>query len=845
MAGKWEPPEYVIACAYDTETTNYRYGEEPADVLAYPVLYIASDLRGIDLRTYEVGCEPINLYRDGADMLAWLDELITWGAAQRKVPVVVAYNLLFDLQPLMYDLAQRYRMQVSAQSSTHAYTVDVLDEDGNVSLRFWDMFYLEMRGVAAMGDTCGVAKATGKWDYRLVRTPATPLTNDEERYASRDVQVLPAYLRYLLESNPWLEPGMLGYQVITKTSLVRQAGKRETGAIRVRKRDGSRVTVYAMMERLCASEIAPTYDAYALRKACFYGGFTFTAAAYAGQVVENVYSLDVTSMHHAFINGALVPVRFHPAKPRHLQRLFDIVCATSAADVLAHYEEPFGRAFHARVRYTNIRLRSGTVFERCGIAPISEGKFRSDVGRGEWGGEADDAAEETIRDAGWKADGINCRFAFSKLMSADSVTLHVNEVEAWLIHLCYDYDEAEVLLGECTASFIKPPDYVTLLSNLLFERKQAMKYITKTYHEGEPYAEPIPEVIPEGIAARLRDGSMSATDVNGYYNSTVKGQFNSIYGMEAQDVMKPSYVVGTDGAIAVDPDTVVTAETYADRLKKVRDKPVLYTYGMRIVGRSRLHLAIAMQLLDSAYGDSIVITGGDTDSLKVSCTPGITADDLLDALRPLHGAVTDAIDRAQERVRRVYPDYASKLTGVGCFEVEGDAYPLHMDAWNKARVSWDGERAHVTCAGLSRPQGSYTIETWLHDMVRAGWDFRGLAPLTLGWNVRVAHAVCHALEHKRPEPRDTVDLDITDYRGVTAHVTARQSIALYDADRVLGDTCKGVNARSVAYLRSIGRTVPDGESIIDVDMMRDGPRPRLRALTLDGWEDMRPYDKLE
>ena len=70
-----------------------------------------------------------------------------------------------------------------------------------------------------MGRTCGLAKALGDWDYNLTRTPETPLTADEMHYAARDVQVIPAYLRYLIEANEWLEPDMLASTVLTKTSF--------------------------------------------------------------------------------------------------------------------------------------------------------------------------------------------------------------------------------------------------------------------------------------------------------------------------------------------------------------------------------------------------------------------------------------------------------------------------------------------------------------------------------------------------------------------------------------------------------------------------------------------------
>ena len=806
---------FKIAAAYDTETCNICTDADTNTWRAYPVLYIVNDLRDVELKTYEVGDGCISFYRHGDDMLACVERYVEWGLDEGCVPIICAYNLMFDLQPIIYELNVRRDMQVSAQSSTSAYTVDLVNEDGNVLLRFWDMFYLEMRGLAKMGDTCGLPKATGDWDYSLIRTPDTPLTDTEIYYASRDVEVLPAYLRYLLESNEWLKPEWLGVRVLTKTSLVRQAGKNEIGRLRIEREKGKPVSVQAAFERLCAAELAPTYAQYALRKACFRGGFTFTAARYAGLVQENVYSIDETSAHHAYINGHMLPVEFRALYPSVLQSMAESVSSVTLNTAIKHWEEPFGVAFHARIRFTNLRQRAGSGFEAWDIALIPEGKFKAKGQLGEWGGDADRDTVTAVRSKGYVDVAEGAVFAFGKLVKASSAILHVSEMELWCMAQVYEWDGMEAILGEGTTRFAKPPDYVTLLSNLFYARKAACKQILKTYETGVPYELDIPDSIPGGIADRLRKGSMTHEDMESYYNSTVKGMFNSIYGMEAQDVFKAGYEIA-DGVISVDRATVVTRENYKEKYDEVSKKLVCYPYGMRIVGGSRMALVAAIEIMYRAFGESVRVLGGDTDSLKVSCDTGIKSSDLMGALCDFHEGVTASINRCMTRVRDRYPAYASDLEDVGTFEVEGDSYPLHMDAWNKARVSWDGKRAHVTCAGLSRPQGMYTIEDWIADM-SVRHVFTEVAPRVLGYGVRVANAVCHALEHYRPNPSDVLDMDVTDYTGKTRHVHSHESIALYPSDRVLGDTSKGGNARTVDYLKKRwGREVDTTECVIDV-----------------------------
>lgn len=816
---------YRVAAAYDTETSNVCTDAGANEWHAYPVLYIANDLRGCDLRTYKPGDGTIRFHRHADEMLDDLDGLMQWGEDSGCIPVVCAYNLMFDLQPIIYELNERYAMAVSAQSSTHAYTVDVLDAEGNTTLRFWDTFYLEMRGLSAMGETCGLPKAEGEWDYSLIRTPETPLTDEELHYAARDTEVIPAYLRYLLESNGWLKPDMLGNRVLTKTSLVRMAGKMETGRLKVKRRGRAPISVQKMFTEMCAAEIAPDYASYAMRKGCFRGGLTFTAANHAGEVMGNVYSLDEVSAHHAYINGHMVPVRFQRVDAGTLQRYAERIVSTPLDIVLEHYENPFCCAMHARVEFTNMRLRKGSAFERLGIATLAEGKFKSVSQRGEWGGDADAAADTSTRAAGYHDAAWGAVFAFGKLYAADRCIVHLSEIELYICSMVYEWDAMRAIDGEASCNFVKPPDYVTLLSNTLFERKQSLKAVLKVYKEGVPYTGELHSSIPDGIAARLRDGSMSTVDLQGYYQSTVKGMFNSIYGTQAQDVFKPDFKI-ENGEIRVSEG--ITPEAYADKLDDKKKSLVLYTYGLRIVGGSRLALAIAIELVSDALGDGAIVIGGDTDSLKISCRPDIGADALMAALDPLHRAVRASIDICMQRVRRLYPDHASGLDGVGTFEVEGDPYPLHMEAWNKARVSWDGERSHITCAGLSRPKGAYTIEDWMDDRMSEGEPFERIAPMVLGWGVRVANDVSHAIEHARPAAADVLDMDITDYMGVTSHVRCHESIALYSADRVLGDTTKGTNARTVDYLRHLGRDVDTSER----ELSRDG----YSRLTEYGWD---------
>lgn len=814
--------QYTLAAVYDTETTNMYEGVQSR---AFPCLFIVNDIRGVDVADYTPERDDnIKLMRYEQEMQDYINGLVSWGLDAQRVPIIAAYNLMFDLQPLMEDMRKNYDMEVCAQSSTHVYTLDLLNEDGKTVLRFWDTFYLEMRGLEAMGETCGLEKAKGDWDYTKIRTPETYLTKDEIHYAKRDVQVIPAYLKYLLKANEWLKQGDLGVSVLTKTSLVRQMAKREIGNKKMLKDSGKEITQMMMFSKLCDQELPKTFESYGLRRACFRGGLTFTSAKYAMQVVENVASLDVTSMHHAFINGRYIPVKFKKANKEYLEQAYDyIVNETELEDVLYDYHRPFQYAFHMLIRLDNIRLKKGTCFDEWGIATIPSAKFRAKDSR--WTQEeinnyANIYAEEMNRMNGWVDRAKGAKFAFGKLYEADVVFMHVTEVELWALSMVYEWDSHECILGEATQNFNRPPDYVTLQSNLLYGMKNDVKGILKKYHQHRPYQEQISSTIPDGLANQIKRGIISEQFLESYYSSTVKGQFNSIYGTMAQDVYKPDYLVLKDGTLEIDKSTQISKKNW--NMKQPEWCRVLYTYGMRIVGGSRLHLIIAMKLLYDRFGDSIKVTGGDTDSLKIACNNGITDEDLLEALEPLHKATKNAIDLTQERAREEYPNICSSLDGIGCFEVEKcgstTRYATHMEAWNKARVSIDSEgKVHVTCAGLSRPEGEYTIVNFIEDILEDTTP-EELLPLVLGFNTWVQPKLSHSLETHHPATTDMFDNCVKDYRGHKAGVFAHESNALYESNRLLGDITKNVNRTSIDYLMErYGRSLDVREKILDLD----------------------------
>lgn len=832
--------EYKISGVYDTETTTIW---RPADVdgitverpRAFPVLFIANKIAGTIVEYEPEINDDVRYYRQPEQFLSFIEELIT-ESEYKYIPIICAYNLMFDLQPLMAELEKRYVLSVNAQSSKNAYTVDLADDEHGVILRFWDTFHLEPRGLWAMGEAAGLPKADGDWDYSKIRTPETPLTERELYYAKRDVQVIPAYLKYILRSNSFLSEQDLGTRLITKTSLVRLMAKEITGKLTVATRKGDR-PLELLMRLTCKTEAPKDYDTYARRKACFRGGLTFTAANYANQLRSNVLSIDAVSMHHAHINGMRMFIKFHKLHPYTLKRELEVISKTPVSQVLKEYEKPFKWAVHVHVRIRGLRLKKNSVFEKAGIATLAEAKCSGITRYEGFSDPKSEAAEEATRKRGYgdAASGSPEQprvYAYSKLFSADVAELYLTEYEWYILNLVYDYDSFEVLDGESSSSATRAPEYVTLLSNMLYNQKDELKQILKQY-DGTPM-DIEKSTLPRHIVDGIREGELSPEYLESFYKNIIKGSYNSIYGSQAQDVYKPGFTTDENGSIVIDDETIATPENF----KGAADAGlVLYTYGMRIVGRSRLHLVLAMVLLNERFGDRIRILGGDTDSLKIEVDDDITDDEIITALEPLHEATRTALFYCQKEIKKNFPDYASELSKLGEFEIETydggkfSRYKWHIELWNKCRISVDyNDRVHITCAGVSRPEGRYTLEDLATDMFRK-YGTEVLYHIA-GYNVMFDPSIAYLLAHSNPEPTDKFEAEVYDYTGRKSLVSVHESVALTPTGKTIGDLTKLQNIENITYKHERGEQpetrptyifLTPEKGIIEVDYTSETP----------------------
>lgn len=270
----------------------------------------------------------------------------------------------------------------------------------------------------------------------------------------------------------------------------------------------------------------------------------------------------------------------------------------------------------------------------------------------------------------------------------------------------YEWDEFEVLEGEITTRFQVPPTYVLELDKHLYTNKSEMKRFLKGDDEAK---------VPQAIKEAPRSVQ------EGYYLRTSKGMFNSIFGLVAMDSHK-----------------------FENDFSKTKNPSSWYAMGMRIAGGSRVHLVIAMLLLNQAYAGMFSILGGDTDSIKIS---GLTNDQIQEALQPLHTAITDAITITLNQAG-IDP---SQFAGIGTFESEGTA-ELEVEVFNKNRLAWNGTSFELTAAGIPTPPNRPNLESALTSLAKV-YGAQTVMEKIYGPNLEVDSSISCFLFPVRPTTR--------------------------------------------------------------------------------------------
>lgn len=792
--GYKDKPSYRIIGAYDSETTNY---SQDGIVCAFPVLHQLGILDGTlieDVTPANVeDCVHVELYRHTSELYERLDTIVD--ANSGYVPVICCHNLSFD----MYGLSQwlnRHDVRVLAKSARKPITFCIMNESGKPGLIIWDTLIFTQQSLERMGNDCGYSKAVGEWDYDLIRTPETPLTEAELDYSKRDIYTLLAYLSWWLRRNGDISPDKLALNVVTKTGVVRE---RRKVRFQARKGKGRRRKIGDYWLYQNRKEAPKTDDELYTMQAATRGGFTFCSSANASIPFDlrdtnlRVFAFDATSQHPAQMCSHLVPENFHKTSSRVLTMAFELVQLCSLQRVLDKWEQPFNVAFYGCFRFTNLRPKAGSIFAREGILSLASARYKPIEYVDEDNGDA--CAHDLNRaDLSYIDMVENAVSEFGKLVSAEVAQLYITELTAWEICQCYDFDSVEGVSGYITGQYVKPPDMAIVSVMQFYKAKNEFKIARERYYANE--------LVTNGNVLRslgvspaivdgLESGNITGNDVEATYLS-LKADLNALFGIEASNEYRRDTVLTSNGISFSGGFGIQNAP---------KNPKAWYQFGQRIVGWSRIAQICVMLLIQE---DIATVINGDTDSVKVLGNVGN-----LDAINAKLGILGNAIDKAKknvcERVQVSYPEYYDELHGIGHYvhEFTSEAF---CASWNKAYCTFDidkrdGKRHFsFTLAGVPTGRRSNNVSSFIgingyaDRLIALGWTFEQVCNLLLGYNVTLANDVIRMNARRFPAWSEIFFGHVTDYLGNTVLVAEPAALAIYPMAKSINDTSTEENA---------------------------------------------------
>lgn len=791
MGSKRPYRPYRIIGAYDSETTNLSSG---ADKRAFPILHqlglIDVPINAIDNGNVE-RLTRLYLYRHTIDLYQALQRIAD--AHVGYVPVICCHNLSFDMYGLAQWLSEQPDVRVLAKSQRKPISFTVLDDSGQPRLVIWDTLVFAQKSLGYMGDECGYPKLAGDWDYDLVRTPDTPLTDEEQAYAAHDIYSLLAWMGYWCRLNPDISPDDLGLRVVSKTGVVR---RRRVQRFSKLKGKGSKRDIGHFWSFINNQNAFTEDDELYTCQAATRGGFTFCSKANASRVFDfaedegqKVYGFDATSQHPSQMVSHRYPVRFQKATAENLTLAFQNICLTTLDDVLRHYEKPFGVAFYGAFEFTNLRLKKGTPFGDWGIAPLAwarckEYQIEATVAEENQQGEE---FRQHMASLGYRDRVTDPVYSYGKLEGAGSAVLWLTELAAWEVCQAYDFDSARGLQGYMTLSFDKPSDMCVVSVMQFYAAKNAFKHARGRYYANEPLDNRkellgygIPEFVVSGMESHTIDDSVVESTYLG-----LKADLNALFGIEACNEYRRDTVLG---------DTGIEYEGAFGVANAPKQPKAFYQMGQRIVGWSRIAQCVVMML---CYPYVETCVNGDTDSVKF-----VIRDGELDSVRQALQRMDMAIDTAKadvcSRVRRSYPEQYDPLDGIGHYVLEFETCRF-CAAWNKAYCISEYDprdsREHIrfTLAGVPTKHVNQLADS----LVQQGWSFADVCDTFLGYNVTYAPDLTGLNARAFPDWGDMYQGKVTDCQGHTSNVTEPSALCLYPMAKTVNDTQNAENAANM------------------------------------------------
>lgn len=199
--------------------------------------------------------------------------------------IVYVHNLSYEFQFIRKRFSWESVFAVDDRSPVKALTT--------TGIEFRCTYILSGYSLANVGKNLTkyhISKLIGELDYRLIRTPITPLTETEWQYVIHDGLVVLAFIKEQLERNH----DSIMQIPLTNTGYVRRYVRHECYCDKDGKKSATEYRKYrGLMKALTIDGVRE----YQMLKDAFQGGFTHARALMSNRTLENVTSYDFTSSY--------------------------------------------------------------------------------------------------------------------------------------------------------------------------------------------------------------------------------------------------------------------------------------------------------------------------------------------------------------------------------------------------------------------------------------------------------------------------------------------------------------------------------------------------------------------
>ena len=198
--------------------------------------------------------------------------------------MIFVHNLAFEFQWIRKYFEWSKVFAIDKRKPIYAITT--------TGIEFRCSYILTNYSLAKLGEQLHkyhVSKMVGDLDYKLIRTPVTPLTDKEIQYCINDVLVVSAYIKECCEQEKYI------YRIpYTATGYCRKYVRHNclySGGKKNKQKQANKY--HAQMLTMQIKD----YDEYMQLHRAFMGGFTHASAEYSGIIVKDVDSIDFTSSY--------------------------------------------------------------------------------------------------------------------------------------------------------------------------------------------------------------------------------------------------------------------------------------------------------------------------------------------------------------------------------------------------------------------------------------------------------------------------------------------------------------------------------------------------------------------